>query len=372
MADFITPSGTAPSLYPANDDWKLRSNAVDQGDLTETLTRYAHPVHAADAAKIVAYLKASATVSTPYADHQAYTGTYATGRTINEGGDDRACTVSQELHLLRQLTKTTSGDLATELLAFRCLKTDDHNIEVPFAFPPAPGTSGAGNRILGESESKNLAFTWRNLDPANETKFYTITDADMVTKFGTGYVYVSREWKVLENNTATAMVIFAAKAWNSGTAIDDAMILEIVAEVDGNHARVRRIWPRRTLDAMTRLTTSSGAAVSDNKINSIDYTHESFVVQPHDDSAYSVIQTLVVPWLGTLPYIEKRLFNYKVDYTVPLTSIPGGVCIDTVECGTYVEVLALLTEAGITNLSGTHHRYVGMGRWSGYRVSDHA
>ena len=356
----------------SDSDWKLRSNAVDQGDLTETLTRFVQPVHAASAKTLVATLKGNATVSAPYADKQAYTGTYATGRTINEGDDDLACTVSQELHLLRQLTKTVSADLAAELLAFRCLKTDDHNIEVPFAFPPAPGTTGAGNRVLGESESKNLAFTWRNLDPANETNFYTITDADMVTKFGTGYVYVSREWKVLENNTATAMVIFAAKAWNGGTDVGDSMILEIVAAVDGNHARVRRIWPRRTLAAMTTLTTSSGAAVSDDKINSIAYTHESFVRQPHDDGAYSVIQTLVVPWLGTLPYIDKRLFNYKVDHSIDITTIPGGVCIDTVECGTYFEVIALLTEAGITNLSGTHHRYVGMGRWSGYRVSDHA
>jgi len=177
---------------------------------------------------------------------------------------------------------------------------------------------------------------------------------------------------VLENNTATAMVIFAAKAWNGGTAVGDSMILEIVAAVDGNHARVRRIWPRRTLTAMTMLTTSSGAAVSSDMIRRIAYTHESFSVTDHGDGAYSVHQILVVPWDGTLPYIQKRLFNYKVDYTVPLTSISGGVCIDTVECGTYFEVIALLTEAGITNLSGTHHRYVGMGRWSGYRVSDHA
>ena len=285
----------------ADKDWVKRSYMVAPVDATAALVRFVADIDTAQAETLIAAHDVD-TVADPIADGVKWDGTFAVSSVRAEPGQDRHCTIVQELKLLRSIDADLAKTPIVELAALDSIKQCTNVIEQPFAFPEAQLTAvGAAVRTAAEGESDFVKYTWRNLDPSDETIFRTtITDDQLMDNIETTLAYVTRDWVLMADNTATGVVLFAKRAWHSGVAAEDSMLLS----AGGKIAKATRVWPRRTKAAAITLTSTTGVALdSFNDLQTAPaatYNHLSFHIQDHGDGAYTVIQQGIVDWVASI------------------------------------------------------------------------
>lgn len=143
-------------------------------------------------------LSASTIVTNPQADAQTYTGEFGIGRVTSRRLEDGAIEISQNAKRIFRATNTT--DLSN--LDYR--KMQDHEIIKLFGLD-----SGTG-QVYG--------IIWDSMVPDNQTRtncMEKITDAQLVSKFASGWSYSDRKWREKRDGSASFAVAFQKRTWDN-------------------------------------------------------------------------------------------------------------------------------------------------------------
>jgi len=222
----------------AEADARYVRQIVDPVDQSHRIIREWPYIHAQSADNLVVALKAVASYTNPKVDNETYTGKFANSRVTPEQMGDRAIRIIQDLTEITDIT--AFGDLSNPLI-------QQNNL----IWYPLRSETGEADRIV---------IQYRNINPASRLVcMETITDPQLkgiadglVT--GTPWVYVTRDFKVMDDNTAT--FFFICKDYTSDATADDdtdEIITRLVKSVAGHRAldvRVKQKVPAAIADAV--------------------------------------------------------------------------------------------------------------------------
>ena len=181
-------------------EWRLISDEGNPVVDGYKLTRMTAFINATVADTIFATAVALDTVVSPVADGQTYSGTFAMNKvTMDEGRDDnnqRYCNLIEDLTLVSAVANIAA------LVALNAIIIQDNEILNLFGITAE----------LGEGDG--IVYIYHNINPTERANCMGLSDSDLVSNLpGAGWSYLSREFKVMEDNTARFMVVFKKAAW---------------------------------------------------------------------------------------------------------------------------------------------------------------
>ena len=181
-----------------DDEWRL-SGAVSETKTGDRQFRRTLPY--CDPATVDSLFTSSQSVTSvtdPYAAGQKYTGKFAVTKVGIQTNDDGSVELYQSLQEIHTIADI---DDLSDLTPLKLAATEILNL---FG--------------LQEGTDDLEGFTFVNLDPASQTAVTALTGAVLASTFAsTGYTFASKEWKALDDNTATFAIAFKRDTWTNTT-----------------------------------------------------------------------------------------------------------------------------------------------------------
>jgi|GEM_PF-6461816 len=217
-------------------------------------------------------------VTDPEADRQVYEGDWVQNQVTVEMQSTPSMII-QSLVKLIDMGATSTNALAALQAASYLISRDNQILDL-FNFETGEGD--------------NLTLVWYNLEPDSQTMcMETISDAQLVSTFASGWTYADRSWKEAENGSATFAIHFRKIAWNTWANTNAADITEYDSTGDSTERqRITKTWMhirRADIDtAVTDLKSGTGGVSNETGYSIIDVN-----VQSEGNGAISLAQTQI-------------------------------------------------------------------------------